>query len=1075
MRIATTCFFLLLQIQSVLAQETARLLRFPHMQGEKVAFVHGGDIWVCTRSSLTARRLTSYDEGFEVMPRISPDGRWVAFSGEYGGSRQIYVVPWQGGTPKQLTFYPDVGPMPARGGYDNLPYDWSPDGKKILIRSNRTSHGQRVGRYFLVDADGVGLPISLAIPEGGAATFSPDGKHLAYNILSREWRTWKRYNAGRAQDVFTFDLTTNKVKRLTGYSGTDNQPLWLGKKIYFTSDRTGTLNLWCHDLESGTERSITSFSDFDVLFPSRGNGGIIFENGGYLFVMDAATEKVKRLDIVLEDDKPWTRSVWKEGAKRVGAFALSPTAKRVVVEFRGDLFTAPAKSGEVRPLRLSPNRRERAPQWSPKGKYIAYLAEQGNNYEIFLLDRRDRSEIQLTTMSPAWITSYTFSPNGKSIAYVDKAAHLRLVDTKTKKMSVLDVGSERGIASVSWSADSSHLTYTKTEPNGLSSIWVVATKSPEPKRVTATNFSDSSPTFGPDGKYLYFVSARDFDYSDRNFDRRIYAVILQADGVSPLPYMSDEEPIPSGEDDDKEKSPESQPAKEVVKKAAKSSSMKIDCAGIEDRLVVLPLASAFYDGLLATKSGLVFSGPGGIKRFDFKTNKAQTILAGVRFCRFSADRKKLVYRYRGKVCIDSLSPGRKAGQNAVDLTAVRVKVDPVQEWRQMFFDAWRIARDWFYDPGMHQVNWNAMQEKYRPLLSHMSHRSDLDYILGELVGELNVGHAYVQTGELPAVERYQTGCLGCEFVRVEGRYQIAKIFASENWTQGGRNPLTEVGVRAQVGDFLIAIDDQDLTTRENPYRYLEGKVGRRVKLTLSAHADGRDSHDAWVKPTKSETTLRYLDWVAENARLVEKLSQGRIGYIHVPNTAVEGHRRFYEGMYALARSKEALIIDDRYNGGGFIPDQMAHDLATRPLNYWSTRGAELYPTPARTFAGPSVMLINGYSSSGGDALPYYYRKLGTGTLIGARTWGGLVGISFEPGLIDGGRIKVPSFAFVDTFGKWAVEGQGVAPDIRVFDDPGKIIAGEEPILEAGIAHLLNILKSGAHNTRPKVPAGPKRN
>ena len=740
----------------------------------------------------------------------------------------------------------------------------------------------------------------------------------------------------------------------------------------------------------------------------------------------------------------------------------------MVVEFRGDLFTAPAKKGEVRPLRLAKNRRERDPSWSPDGAYLAYVAEAGDNYELFLYDRAKKEERQLTKRSPAWILDYVFSPDGRLIAYTDKSATLRMIELSSGKVKTLDVGQERGIRQVAWSHDSSHLTYVKNDRNGLSSVWVVNLTDSHPQRVTSTKFSDSSPAFGPDGQYLYFVSSRDFDYSDRNFDSRIYALVLQQDGVSPLPYSADEEAIPGMAAVEESESEDSQ-------KANDKEVMRIDFSGIAQRIVVLPMSAGRFFGLTALKDGLLYSDGDGLKRFHYKSQKPEIILKGVRGYALSADGKKLAYRYGGNLSVDSVVPGRKVGKNSLSLAGLRVKVNPVQEWQQMFLDAWRITRDWFYDPQMHGVDWLAMRKKYEPLLPHLSHRSDLDYLLGELVGELNVGHAYVQSGELPAVERSQAGCLGCEFEVEGGRYRITKIFASENWTSAGRNPISELGVKASVGEYLLAIDDAQVTASDNLYRYLDGKVGQRTKITLAKTASGEGAHDEYVRPIKNEVRLRYLDWVANNTRLVDEMSGGRIGYIHVPNTAVEGHRRFYEGMFALARSKDAFIIDDRYNGGGFIPDRMAQDLVAKPLNYWSTRNAELYPTPTRAFNGPTVMLINGYSSSGGDAFPYYYRKLEGGILIGAKTWGGLVGISFEPGLVDGGRIRVPSFAFVDTEGKWSVEGEGVAPDQQVFDNPGELIAGKNPILEAGVAYLMAQLKAGVQNPRPQVPMGPKRN
>lgn len=1047
------------------AQESARLLRFPHAHAGKVAFVKGGDLWIAGLDDGIARRLTSFDDGFEVMPRISPDGSLVAFSAEYSGSRQVWVVASGGGTPRQLTWYPDVGELPPRAGYDNLPYDWTPDGRFVAVVSNRTPYGERNGRYFLVPVTEPGLERPLQIPEGGPFSFSPDGTKLAYNPISREWRTWKRYTGGRSQDVWIYDLLQNRVEQITDFPGTDNWPMWIGERIYFTSDRTGTLNLWCVELGSKVTRQVTHFTDFDVLFPSRGDAGIAFEHGGDLWLMNAQNESVRKLTITLADDEPWTRPRWHQGPNGVAGFSAHPKAESAVVEFRGDLFLVPKNGPDAQPRNLTatPSRRERDPAFSPDGTQIAYLAESGDDYELFLRSLEHGYETRLTSNSSAWIQDVVWSPKGDRLAYTNTAGDLNVVDVATRTSRTLDHTRESTVREIAWSADGTWLCYSRTSPNGLDAIWVAPVEHGDPFQVTNDDWADSAPSFDPSGRWLYFASARDYVHGPApTLQRRLFALILQKDGKSPLETSRRDG------------------ASEATNTSSKSTDphaggMRIDPDGLDRRIVVLPLPSGTgYGYTLGVDDGVVYHDGSGISQWTASTQKSAKILDGVFSLDLTADRKNFLYRHGQELRFARLAPGQSHSGDSLASGAIRLRVDPRTEWRQMYGEAWRVMRDFFYDPKMHGVDWLAMREKYAPLVAHVAHRADLDFLLGELIGELNCGHTYVNPGANPRIERVANGALGCEFEVVDGHYRVASIFAGANWDESTRNPLLEPGVDVKVGDFILAIDGVDVSGTDNLYRHLEGKAGRLVELTVNDKPRRFGSRTERVRAIASEVGLRYLTWVERNRRIVDEMSDGKIGYVHVPNTAVDGHRELFEGWLAQARTKSAFIIDDRYNGGGFIPDQMSFRIGQPVLNWWARRHRELGPTPGNAFDGPRVMLINGYSSSGGDAFPYYFRELKLGKLMGQRTWGGLVGYSGTPGMIDGGSLAVPGFAFVNKDGEWDVEAYGVEPDIEVFDDPTQIQAGREPMLEAAVRHLIAELAKSPPKSRPPVPDGPDR-
>lgn len=1065
------------------AQDEARLLRFPHIHGDRVVFTHAGDLYTASLDGGEARRLTSH-EGLELFARFSPDGRWIAFSGEYAGTRQVYVMPSEGGVPRQLTFYPDVGPMPPRGGYDHLVLDWTPDGSKILVRANRTPFGQRVGRYYLVDPVNGGLEVPLEIPEGASgATYDETGTKLAYNIKSREWRHWKRYRAGRQQDVWIYDLANHASDRITTQASTDNFPMWIGDEIYFVSDRDENqkLNLWVHDTETGARRQVTRHTEYDVMWPSRGVGGIIYENGGYLYHLDPATKESRKLTITLTGDWPHTNPYYKNVSDDVESFDISPSGNRAVFGARGELFTAPAEKGNIRNISETPAHRERGVTWSPDGEWITFFSDASGNYDLYVVPSdRSAEPRRLVSGEEVWMDGVRWSPDSEWIAWSDNRNRLRAMEVSSERLVEIDESRLGGLNDFSWSADSKWIAYSRNNPNTMSSIWLYSLDAGEATRVTGDMTDESSPAFDPQGRFLYFVSERDFDFSfggGSDFQSRIYVATLQSDYGHPFPPESDEEPAVAGEDaraQEEGAGPETGPE---TGRETEGAALAIDLAGLGQRVMPLPdLDPGSYRGLIPTEDGVLFFSGGGLHKYSLEDREAEEIISRINGFAITPDRSKLLYRTgRADFGIVAVRPGQSNDAGRLDLEGMELRIDPRVEWAQIYHDAWVIMRDWFYDPDLHGVDWEAMYQRYEPLVDHVKHRADLDYVITELIAEMNVGHAYANSSpEMPRPERVEVALLGAEFEADGDRYRIRNIFPGENWHEQYRSPLTEPGIDVEEGDYLIAIDGDPVTTEDNPYAFLVAKADRTVEVTVNDRPSPQGARSYHVRPISSELGLRYQQWVRENAALVDSLSDGRIGYIHLPNTGVPGHRELYEGWRPL-HMKDALILDDRYNGGGFIPEEMAFMVGAPLLNFWARRHLDLYSQPAVAHTGPKALLINGQASSGGDAFPYYFRRLDLGPLIGEKTWGGLVGISGNPSFVDGGSLSVPRFAFVDVEGEWAVEAEGVAPDpgFQVLDRPEEIAAGREPIIERAIQYLLEELKKPQYQ-RPEKPGGPVR-
>ncbi len=1063
------------------AQDEARLMRYPDINKNLIAFVYAGDIWSVDANGGEARRLTSHS-GQELFPKISPDGKWIAFSGEYSGSRQVFVMPSSGGTPKQLTFYNSVGVMPPRGGYDDVVLDWTSDSKNILIRANRTPFGDRNGKYFMVNIDG-GLEKPLPIVNGGFAVLSPDDKKICFTPVDREFRTWKRYKGGRATDLWVYDLEKNTSEQITDFKGTDQLPTWFGDNIYFASDRDLKLNIYQYNTQTKALRQLTTHADFDCMWPSGENGQMVYENGGYLYKLNLQTGKEEKVNVSIHFDNPNIVPYYKNVKDFVQSFEVSPTGKRALISARGDIFSIPAENGPTYNLTNTQGVREIYPRWSPDGKYISYYSDASGEYEIYLLEnKKDAKPRQLTSGSSAWKYDSEWSPNSKYLVYFDRSLQLKLVDVATGNTTIVTHADRDEIRSYSFSPDSKWITYEKEGANGLGAVWVYNIENAQNQQLTNDSFNDGSPVFSTDGKYIYFVSDRDFnlDFSSFEFNylynksTRIYAVALKADCPKLFRDKNDVEPVKEAEKP-KEEPKKDKKAKEETKPSTEEKvKVQIDFDGINSRITAFPLAAGNYRNLIAVDGGILYIGEGGLHKYSIEEEKDEEVMDRVGRAIVSADGKMMMYQSGKDFGIAKLMPGQKEGAGKLNLDDMIMKIDPKKEWAQIYNDGWRIFRDYFYVNNLHGVDWKAIKERYNPLIQYVSHRADLDYILGEIISETNTGHSYVDWGDFERVKRVDTGLLGAELKadQASGKYQITKIYQGENWNEERRSPLTEQGVNVKEGDFLIAINGTELSLTRNPYELLENTVGKTVEITVNSKPESAGAKTYTIKPIASELELFYLNWVNERRALVDKLSGGKIGYIHVPNTAVEGNRELFRGMYAY-HEKEALIIDDRYNGGGFIPDVMTDLLDRKTLSYWQRNGLASMKTPGIAHNGPKVMLTNGYSSSGGDAFPYYFRKKGLGQLIGTRTWGGLVGMSGNAGLVDGGYIAVPRFGIYDENEHWIIEGVGVSPDIEVVDRPEQLAKGIDPCIEKAVEVLLKQLQENPVK-KVEAPTPPDR-
>jgi len=1059
-----------------------RLLRMPDIHRDTVVFVYAGDLWTVSAQGGEARRLTS-SVGQETNPKFSPDGQWLAFSGEYDGNHDVYVMPAGGGEPVRLTFHP---------GWDRV-IDWEPDGRRIRFQSPRASHTGRDLQLFTVDREG-GLPVPMILPTAGLSSWSDDGQRIAYNRITREARTWKRYQGGMAQDVWIYDFARNDTRRITDWQGTDNFPMWRGGTIYYTSDREqGKLNIWAWDEATGEHRQVTFHDEYDVKYPSLGPDRIVYENGGWLYVLDVtqAAPEPRRLPVGVHSDNVWARPALRNVDAWLRGADISPDGNRVVAAARGDLFSLPAEKGPVVNLTATAGVREREARWSPDGTTLAYLSDRSGEYELYLRPADGSGEEKrLTEGLGGWVYDLWWSPDGKRILVSNAALELLVVDAASGDRRRIDQGLSGPIELAAWSPAGDWVAYTRPESNGFNSLrlYEVATGKVHP--VTDDFTDETHPCFDSDGKYLFFASARHFNPTLGGFDLHplwedrdgLYLVTLRKDVPHPFPFEADTVAIKvDGENKDKDKGKgkggedEDQDAdkKGDGDKAAKTKPLVIDLDGLADRMVALDVEPGRYYDLRFADGKLFFLSrpfaPGGgrgnrdgrasLEVYDLEEREQKTVLEKVDGYTVSADGKKVLYFQEGQLGIVDAKAEQKPAEKPLRIAEMKAVVDPRAEYRQMLRDAWRLERDFFYDPDLHGVDWDRMWTRYSALLPYVSHGADFTYLVGELIAELNAGHAYARPGDQPRPEQIGTGLLGCDFAldAAAGRYRFARVFTQRDWNGDMDTPLAGPGRDVAEGEYLLAVDGIALAAPANPYSLFVDKAGRQVALVVGPSPDGKGSREIVVEPVRDEGELRYTAWVERNRRRVDELSGGKIGYLHLPNTAIEGQQGFAQGYYAQLR-KEGLIIDERFNGGGFIPDFFMNILRQRLVNLWRPRYGQDWRTPGTAFLGHLAMISNAYAGSGGDALPYYFKAYGLGPVIGTRTWGGLVGISRNIPLLDGGNVTFPEFGIYSLDGEWVVENHGVDPDIVVDNLPHEEIAGRDPQLEKAVEVLLEKIR-----------------
>jgi len=1077
------------------AAAQTKLLRYPDVHGSRVAFCYGGDIWTASTGGGLASRVTAHP-GQELFPKFSPDGRWIAFTGQYEGDEQVYVVPAEGGVPKRLTWYPAHGPGAPRHGGDNQVYGWTPDGAKVLFRSLRDAESVKVQTaLYTVPVTG-GLAVKLPMYTAGAGEFSPDGKRVVYSPLFRDFRTWKRYEGGWAQDLFVYDLAAGTQKAIAPSKRTERDPMWIGEKIFFVSDRDGTLNLYSVSADGSGLEKLTRSTTWDVRWASSdGAGQIAYELGGELRLWDVKAKKETALAITVPSDGLASRPARVSAEKRIERFGLSPKGERALFVARGDVFTAPIEKGPTRNLTRSSNAHDKHAAWSPDGKTIAYVSDVTGEEQVWLVaqDGSGKPE-QLTTTFGSMLTAPAWSPDGARLALADKDGKLYVVTVAGKK--VVEVADDRfgGIFDYAWSPDGGHLAFSMGEHTGMRVLHAWSVADGKVKRLTSEMFSSFGPAWDPEGKLLYFLSNREFapQISDIEWNyagnRRtgIFALALRKDVANPFAPESDEVNAADAKDEKKDADKKDGDEKDAKKEAAKPPKpVVVEWDGLASRVVRVPVEADNLDGLTVTKTALLYAKEGApfygrdsrkteIAIYDLKEREESVLVADVDGWAVSDDGKKVLVRGGGKDKGFKLWDAKPKAKEPKSVSTKELVVDrvPAEEWATIFDEVWRRYRDFFYVRNMHGYDWKAIGDRYRQLLPHVTHRSDLTYLLGEMVSELSVGHAYVEEGDIERPARPKAGLPGARFELDEkaGRYRIAAIFRGHNEEEKYRSPLTAVGVDARVGDYVLAVDGEELKGSDNPYRLLAHKT-HPVTLALNTKPTMDGARKATYEPVTDEADLLYLDWVLGNQEKVAKLSGGRVGYLHIPDMGGPGIYEFLKWYYPQIR-KEGLVVDVRSNGGGNVSQWILERLDSKLLGTrFGMASDEPMTYPYAVFHGHMAALISETSASDGDIFPARFRKAGLGPLIGKRTWGGVVGISGRGPLLDGGQVFVPQQATNDVDGSYIIEGLGVAPDIEVENDPASVAAGRDPQLERGVAEVLKAIEKDPKRL-PKRPADP---
>ena len=1058
------------------AEETPLLAQQPTLSKTSIVFTYGGYLWSVPREGGEARQLTT--GGHERFPVFSPDGNWIAFTGQYDGNTDVYVMPADGGAPKRLTWHPD----------QDVTLGWTPDGKRVLFLSTRESYADFT-KFYTVPAEG-GVAEALPMWRAFEGSYSPDGTRIAY-VPNLQWQSsWKRYRGGQTTPIYIVRLSDLSLEKLPRENSNDKEPVWFQDTVYFLSDRNGPVTLFAYDTKSKTVKQLVENKGFDLKSVSAGPDALVYEQFGGIFLFDPQTGKSTRVNIHVSGDLPSTRPHFEKVAENIQNASISPTGARAVFEARGEILTVPAEKGDIRNLTRTTAVAERDPSWSPDGKWIAYFSDESGEYALHLEDQSGLGTLKKIDLGnpPSYFYGPTWSPDSKKIAYTDKRLNLWYVDVE--KGTPVKVATEQfedptSTMNEGWSPDSKWLTYTRFLPSHQHAVFVYSLETGKESQITDGTADARYPVFDRNGKTLYFTASTDLGLSVGWLDlssyqhpltRSVYAVVLKKGDASPVEPQSDEEKVAKPEDKTKDaakdKGKEGDKSKEGEKKE-EPPVVTIDLEGISQRIVALPIRAANYVQLDGGKTGVLFlseivdvprfADPPSItiSKFDLETRKTEPFVSGVTAFLVSANGEKVLFRQgpppASPWIIAGTAAAPKPGEGALKLDEMEVYVDPRAEWNQMYHEVWRIQRDFLYDPNHHGLDIPATEKKYSPYVAGVGGRDDLNYLFVEMLGEVTIGHMFIGGGDVPKPKQVKVGLLGADYRIENGRYRFARIFNGENWNPELRAPLTQPGVDVKVGDYLLEVNGKDVRPPVEVYSFFEETAGKQTRIKVGPNPDGKDAREVTVVPVDNEFALRNRAWEEDNRRKVDELSGGKLAYVHVPDTGEGGYTNFNRFYFAQV-GKQGAIIDERYNHGGEIADYII-DMLKRPLrNCAISREGEKFCSPLAQIYGPKTMVINEMSGSGGDALPWMFKQDGVGPLVGTRTWGGLVGIYNYPRLMDGGFVTAPRVAIYGLRGQWEVENHGVAPDIEVENDPASVAAGHDPQLEKAVQVTLEALK-----------------
>lgn len=1063
-------FFIIAGIfHPVLAQDT-RLLRMPTVSENHVAFVYANDIWVANRDGSDVRRLTTF-EGAETEPHFSPDGQWIAFSGQYDGNTDVYVVSVDGGEPQRLTWHP----------YADIARGWTVDGSAVMFASGRINAPIAIPRFWTINLDEA-HPHALPLPRVHNGKYSPDGSRFTYEMVTPWESEFRNYRGGQNNPIRIINLETLDVQKLPWDGTKDQHPNWIGDTIFFLSDRDYTVNVWAYDTGDGSLEQLTFFESFDVKNLESGAGTLIFENGGYLYTMDAAGGEPIRLPINVKGDFSWARPHWESVASSIQNMDISPNGKRAVFEARGEIFTVPAEHGATRNLTNTSGVADRAPSWSPDGQRLAWFSDDSGEYRLVVADQMGDNRQTFEIPNPTFYYSPDWAPDSKHLAFTDMDQNLWVYDTEEGEGYIVDnAGFSVNRMSYDWSHDSNWITYAKMGENQYHSIYVHSIADKSSIAVTDGMASAISPVFDVSGKYLYFLSSVNYGLNvgwldmtsyERPMESSVHLIVLSKDEPSPIAPKSDEEEAPKEEESDNEE--EAGEAEEAV--------MTIDFDNMQSRIVALDVPTRSYQGIVAGGEGVIFLAESidnqqglTLQRYKLKEQELEEFKSGVRGVASSDDGNKMLFRLGGNSFqIVDAGGGPNPSEGNVNTSGMRTYVNPSEEWKQMYAEGIRLQRDLLYVENVHGLDLEWIKSAYGPMLDHVRHRSDLTYLLDILGGETAIGHSFAGGGDLPSVESVSVGLLGANIGVENGRYRLEKIFERDPWTNGSRSPLSGPGIDASAGDYVLAVNGQPLTSADNFYSRFEHTVNRETILTLSNSPSGGDSRTVKVYPIGSENGLRQYDWVETNRRKVDEMSDGRLAYVWLPNTGTGGYNNFNR-YYFAQKHKKGAVIDERYNGGGSIADYIVDYLDRDLEGYFNNNVGDKQPftVPNAALFGPKVMIVNERAGSGGDMLPFLFKQRKIGPLVGTKTWGGLVGWGNQPALIDGGFVAAPWVGFYNLDGEWDVENIGVAPDIVVDEDPKLSAEGRDAQLERATQEALRLLETQSVEILPQ-PADPIR-